>query len=65
MRLGLVAVLQCLLLLQACSENSFHLRKNVKLAPQYQQLEIENLSEDSNFKKAFQFALEEANGSLL
>ena len=49
--------------LSACS-NSFHLREEVKLPEIYQQIQLENISLESDFGKVFENALEEAGGQL-
>lgn len=54
-----------LLLLQSCSGNGFHLRENVDLPLKYQRIQIENLSYENDFVKAFEVALEESGGQLL
>lgn len=51
--------------LQACSGNGFHLRKNLDLPAQYQQIQIENISYENSFVKAFEEALEESGGKLV
>jgi len=53
------------LLLQACSGNGFHLRKNVDLPKTYQRIQVENISYENSFVKAFELALEESGGKLL
>ena len=53
------------LLLQACSGNGFHLRKNVDLPKTYQRIQVENISYGNSFVKAFELALEESGGKLL
>ena len=54
-----------LFLLQACSGNGFHLRKDLDLPSKYQSIQIENLSYENDFVKAFEAALEESGGVLL
>ncbi len=51
------------LYLSACS-NGFHLRNNVELPRVYQNIQLENVSPESKFYKAFRQALEEAGGKL-
>jgi len=63
-KLGLFATLLFLTMLQGCSSNAFHLRKNIELAPNYQRVQLENLSDDDGFKDAFELALEDAGGRL-
>lgn len=50
--------------LSACS-SSFHLRKEVTLAKSYQQIQLENISLESDFAKIFENTLEEAGGQLV
>lgn len=50
--------------LSACS-SSFHLRKEVTLAKNYQQIQLENISLESDFAKIFENTLEEAGGQLV
>jgi len=52
------------ILLSACS-NSFHLRREVDLPKTYQQIQLENISLESDFGKVFGNALEEAGGQLI
>ncbi len=59
------AALQGVLLLQACSENGFHLRKNIDLPLDYKTLKIANLADDNGFRKALRVAIQEAGGQLL
>ena len=54
-----------LLLLQGCSGNGFHLRKNVELAPQYSKIFLQGLSSETEFKFAFSNALAEAGGDVV
>ncbi len=58
-------VILLLLLIQGCSGNGFHLRKNVELAPQYSKLILQGLSSDSEFKPIFSDALSEAGGTVV
>ncbi len=60
-----IATIFTSLLLQGCSGNSFHLRKNLDLPLKYQQIKLENIANDSSFVKAFEEALEESGGKLL
>ncbi len=53
-----------LLLLQSCSGNGFHLRKNVDLPVNYQSIQLENISTENGFIEVFQEALEEAGGQI-
>lgn len=53
------------LLLQSCSGNAFHLRKQFELPAKHQQFQIVNLSYESDFVKVFEVALEESGGKLL
>ena len=52
------------LLLQSCSGNGFHLRKELDLPKHYQRIQIENISYESAFVKAFETMLEESGGEL-
>jgi len=54
-----------LLLIQGCSGNGFHLRKNVELAPQYNEIQLQGLAEDSEFNLFFADALSEAGGNIV
>lgn len=54
-----------ILLLQACSGNSFHLRKELDLPKMYQRIQVDNISYEHNLIKAFELALEESGGQLL
>ena len=54
-----------ILLLQACSGNSFHLRKELDLPKVYQRIQVDNISYEHNLIKAFELALEESGGQLL
>ena len=54
-----------ILLLQACSGNSFHLRKELDLPKIYQRIQVDNISYEHNLIKAFELALEESGGQLL
>ena len=58
-------LLLSLLLLQGCSGNGFHLRKNVELAPQYQNVLVQGLSTATEFKNTFIDAITEAGGNIL
>jgi len=58
-------IVAIILLLQACSGNSFYLRKNLDLPKTSKQIQITNLSYDNELVKAFELALEEAGGQLL
>ena len=53
------------LLLQACSGNGFHLRKELDLPQKFQRIQIENLSYENSFVKALEAELEESGGQLL
>jgi len=53
------------LLLQACSGNGFHLRKEVDLPKMYQRIQVDNISYEHDLVKAFELALEESGGQLL
>ena len=53
-----------ILLLQSCSGNGFHLRKNVNLPAKYQSIQLENLPAENGFIDVFQEALEEAGGQI-
>ncbi len=64
LKLLLVASIFPILLLQACSSNGFHLRKELDLPTTYQNIQIENLSYENGFVKAFELALEESGGIL-
>ncbi len=61
----LISIFLAVLLLQACSGNGFHLRKELDLPTSYQQIQIENISYESKFVKAFEEALEESGGKLV
>ncbi len=61
----LIASLLISLLLQACSGNSFHLRKDLNLPNKYQRIQIENLSYENAFVKTFEAMLEESDGQLV
>ncbi len=61
----LICTFLAVLFLQACSGNGFHLRKNLDLPAHYQRIQIENLSYDNSFVKAFEEALEESGGKLV
>jgi len=52
-------------MLQGCSGNSFHLRNNVEVPPQYQSIKLENLPAESDFREVFEEAIENAGGSLI
>jgi len=54
-----------LLLIQGCSGSGFHLRKNVELAPQYNEIQLQGLAEDSEFNVFFEDALSEAGGNIV
>jgi len=58
-------LLMSILLLQACSSNGFHLRKELDLPKMYQRIQVDNLSYEHNLVKAFELALEESGGQLL
>ncbi len=58
-------LLAVFLLLQACSSNGFHLRKELDLPKNHQYIQVENLSYESDFVKAFEEALEESGGKLV
>jgi len=58
-------LLMSILLLQACSGNSFHLRKELDLPKMYQRIQVDNISYEHNLIKAFELALEESGGQLL
>ena len=58
-------LLMSILLLQACSGNSFHLRKELDLPKVYQRIQVDNISYEHNLIKAFELALEESGGQLL
>lgn len=60
----LFALLLNLFLLQACSGNSFHLRKNIDLNKSVQSIQVSGLSYEHDLVKAFEEALEEAGGKL-
>lgn len=57
-------VILLLMLIQGCSGNGFHLRKNVELAPQFNKVQIQGQDINSDFKTIFQDALSEAGGSI-
>jgi outer membrane lipopolysaccharide assembly protein LptE/RlpB len=61
----LIASLLITLLLQSCSGNGFHLRKELDLPTSYQRIQIVNLSYESDFVNAFEEALEESGGKLV
>lgn len=52
-------------LLQGCSGNSFHLRKNIDLPLNYQQIQVDNLPNETKFVQIFEATLEESGGRLL
>ncbi len=54
-----------LLFIQGCSGNGFHLRKNVNLASQYSKVQLQGITEDSEFKPFFANALSEAGGNIV
>jgi len=51
--------------IQGCSGNGFHLRKNVDLAPKYSKVQLQGITEDSEFKPFFAVALSEAGGNIV
>ena len=53
------------LLLQACSGNGFHLRKETDLPKMFQRIQVDNISNEHNLVKAFELALEASGGQLL
>ncbi len=61
----LICTFLAILFLQACSGNGFHLRKNIDLPSPYQKIQLESISYESEFVKAFEVALEEAGGELV
>jgi len=65
-RVGYFAVFLILqsLLLSACASR-FHLRENIALAKNYQQIQLEQLASDSDFAKIFEQTLETAGGELI
>ncbi len=54
-----------LLLIQGCSGNGFHLRKNVNLAPEYGQVQLQGLAAETEFSVIFADALSEAGGNIV
>ena len=54
-----------LLLIQGCSGNGFHLRKNVNLAPEYNQVLIKGIAPELEFSLIFADALSEAGGAVV
>ena len=58
-------VILLILLIQGCSGNGFHLRKNVKLAPDYSQTVLQGLPTESEFSSIFSDALSEAGGNIV
>ncbi|MCF6190882.1 MAG: hypothetical protein L3J51_10405 [Cocleimonas sp.] len=54
-----------ILLLQACSGNSFQLRKELNLPKMYQRIQVDNISYEHDFVQAFELALEESDGKLV
>lgn len=54
-----------LLLIQGCSGNGFHLRKNVELAPQFSKVQLQGVASKSQFNTLFADALSEAGGSIV
>jgi len=54
-----------LMFIQGCSGNGFHLRKNVDLAPKYSKVQLQGITEDSEFKPFFAVALSEACGNIV
>lgn len=63
-KLILLAFIVPILLLQACSSKGFHLRKELDLPQKYQHIQIESLSYENGFVRAFETALEESGGIL-
>jgi outer membrane lipopolysaccharide assembly protein LptE/RlpB len=61
----LISTFLAILMLQACSGNSFHLRKNLDLPKRYQKVKIENLPYENSFVKTFEEKLEESGGVLV
>lgn len=54
-----------LLLLQGCSNDGFHLRKSVKLAPQFTTVSLDGLSRETDFKRSLSDAVTEAGGKIV
>ncbi len=61
-RLAVILLLQTVLV-SACG-NSFHLRKDLRLPRIYERIQLENVTPQSDFGKAFEAALQEAGGEL-
>ncbi len=58
-------LLQSFLVLQACSGNGFHLRKNVDLPQSSQQITLNGIHPEHGLYQAFETALAESDGKLL
>lgn len=54
-----------LLLIQGCSGNGFHLRKNVELSPQYTEIYLQGLVAENEFITSFREKLSEASGDIV
>ena len=53
------------MLIQGCSGNGFHLRKNVDLAPQFNKVFLQGVKVKSEFSVFFENALEEAGATVV
>ena len=61
----LISLLLSSFLLQSCSGSSFHLRKDESLPLKNQHIQVDNLSNETNFVNIFETTLEESGGRLL
>lgn len=60
-----IRVILLLLLIQGCSGNGFHLRKNISLAEKYSQVQLQGVATKTEFEEIFADALSEAGGKLV
>ena len=58
-------VVLLLLLIQGCSGNGFHLRKNVELSPEFTATYLKGLVSENDFTSTFVDGLTEAGGSVV
>ena len=58
-------MLLLLLLIQGCSSNGFHLRKNVELPSNFSKLKLEGISTYTEFNTIFADAFSEAGGTIV
>ena len=61
----LISIASAILLLQACSNGGFHLRKETDLPKKYQHIQIKNISSNSKLIQSFEDVLEESGGELV